>query len=96
MSTKSKFTSRVYRERTGAKASKELTDLRKAQLGVSAKVTAALKSGPKTIPQIAQASGITAKTILWYLMTYYKYDLVATTGKTEDGYFLYALKTKGG
>lgn len=94
MTERRKFTITAYREKTGAKASPELLQLRKEQLEINGKITKSLASGPKTVPQVAKETGFAPRTILWYLMTSYKYGLVSPAGKTEDGYYRYALKEK--
>ena len=94
MTEKKRFTITAYRERTGAKAPQRLLDLRRSQLEISTKITKSLGAGPLTIPEVAKATGIPSRTVLWYLMTYSKYNLIAPDGKTEDGYYRYALKKK--
>ena len=96
MTGKKKFTITAYRAATGAKASQKLLDLRKSQLEINSKIVQALKGGPKTVPEIAKETQIPPRTILWYLMTYYKYNRIAPAGKTEDGYYRYALKGQQG
>ena len=91
---KKRYTSKLYRERTGIKPSQELLDLRKSQLEVYSKITGALKTSPRTVPEIGQETGIDTKTVLWYLSTYLKYNLISVAGKTEDGFYKYAIKTK--
>jgi predicted Rossmann fold nucleotide-binding protein DprA/Smf involved in DNA uptake len=91
-----KYTIITFREKTGAKPSQELLDLRRAQLETASKIMKALSGEPRTVPEIAKETGIEPKTVLWYLMTYYKYGSVAPAGKTGDGYYRYARKEKGG
>jgi DNA-directed RNA polymerase specialized sigma subunit len=94
MAERKKYTITMYREKTGAKAPQALLDLRRTQLEVSAKFTKALGAGPKTVPEVATATGLPTREVLWYMMTYYKYGLVSVAGKTEDGYYRYALKER--
>ena len=89
-----KFTITAYRERTGAKASPQLLQLRKTQLEINGKIAKSLSAGPKTVPEVAKDTGYPPRTVLWYLMTSYKYGLVSPAGKTDEGYFRYALKEK--
>ena len=96
MTERRKFTISAYRAETGAKASQELLDLRKSQLDINAKITKALKGGPRTIPEIARETGLSPRKVLWYLMTYYKYNRISAASKTDDGYYRYALKEKEG
>ena len=88
------FTISVYREKTGAKASAELLQLRKTQLDIKGRITKSLSEGPKTVPELAKDTGIPPRTVLWYIMTSYKYGLVAPAGKTDGGYFRYVSKEK--
>ena len=91
MSERKKYTINVFREKTGAKAPQRLKDLRKEQLDISAKITKDQQAGPKTVPELAEATGIPSRKVLWYLMTYLKYNIIAPAGKTEEGYYRYAL-----
>lgn len=94
MSQRKKFTSQILREKTGVKASPQLLELRKYQLDMSSKLSNALKAGPKTIPELSKETGIPSKTVLWYMMTYNKYNIIYAVGKTKEGYYQYALKPK--
>ena len=55
----------------------------------------ALKDGPKSVPQIAEATGLSLKDANWYLMTLRKYGEVET-GEIDDmdEYFSYKLVNK--
>ncbi len=95
MTTQKKvYTSKLFRDSTGAKASEALLNLRRSQLEISSKINAALKAGPKTVPELASVTGLDSRTVLWYTMTYYKRGLVSVAGKTEDGYYRYQLSNK--
>jgi hypothetical protein len=94
MVERKKFTITAYRQKTGAKAPQRLLDLRRDQLEISEKFKKALSTSPRTIPEVARESGIPPRKVLWYMMTYFKYGLVAPAGKTEDGYYRYSLKEK--
>jgi hypothetical protein len=96
MTQKKRFTITAYREKTGAKAPQRLLDLRRSQLEISSKITKLLGVRPMNVPEIAKATGIPARTVLWYLMTYLKYNLISPEGKDDDGYYRYALKKKEG
>ncbi len=89
-----RFTITAYREKTGAKAPPALLQLRKAQLEINGKISKSLSTGPKTVPEVAKDTGYSPRTVLWYLMTSYKYGLVSPAGKTDEGYFRYALKER--
>jgi predicted transcriptional regulator len=69
-------------DRTQARL-KEQQDIRK-------KLKAVMKTGPQTVPQIAQAAELPTELVLWHVVAMKKYDIVTETGK--DGYYyLYAL-----
>lgn len=92
MVERKKFTIAEYREKTGARAPQRLLELRREQLEIDGKVKRSLAAGPKTVPEVSKDAGMSPRKVLWYLMTYYKYGLVVVAGKTEDGYYRYALK----
>jgi hypothetical protein len=50
-----------------------------------------LKTGPKTVPQLAKQSGVEASRVLWHLMALRRYGEVVE-GMEQEGYFLYELK----
>jgi hypothetical protein len=48
--------------------------------------------GPKTIPEIAAALGVTTHEATWWTMGYVRYGyLRATEEVTEEGYFKYSI-----
>ena len=94
MPERKKFTITEYRQKTGAKASQSLLELRKTQLEINSKITKSLAAGPKTVSEVAKDAGYSPRTALWYIMTYYKYGVVSVEGKTDEGYYRYALKGK--
>lgn len=73
----------------------ELRDYVAAQNKAQQAIIRALKDGPRSVPEIAAASGLAADRALWYLAGLRKY------GKIEDlpgrgAYPKYALKSGGG
>ena len=94
MVERKKFTITACREKTGAKASPQLLELRRTQLEIQGKIAKSLASGAKTIPEVADDTGYSPRTVLWYVMTYYKYGILSVAGKTEGGYYKYALKER--
>ncbi len=51
-----------------------------------------LSEGPKSVPELAAATGLPADRVLWHITAMKKYDLVVETGMNDDGeYYLYAL-----
>lgn len=79
----------VLRERRGG-MSNEL----KAYVGNQQKVykalRAALKAGPRTVPQLAAECGIPSPVVMWHLMAMRRYGEVLD-GAEENGYLRYTL-----
>jgi predicted Rossmann fold nucleotide-binding protein DprA/Smf involved in DNA uptake len=50
----------------------------------------AMKGGPKTIPEIAEAAQLPSTQVLWHIMAMKKYDLVREVGM-EAEYYQYQL-----
>ena len=50
----------------------------------------AMKDGPKTIPEIAQAAQLASDQVLWHVMAMKKYDLVREVGMDAE-YYQYQL-----
>jgi predicted transcriptional regulator len=77
---------------------KQLRQIRKDTIAASAakmkeqkKVIKAIKAQlqqPKTVPEIAEATGIPSSTVLWYVSALKKYGEVKETEK-DGGYFRY-------
>jgi len=58
-----KLTVQILRERLGLKPPEELTALLKKQTEIRMKITKALKTGPKTVPEIAKETGLPTHTV---------------------------------
>jgi predicted Rossmann fold nucleotide-binding protein DprA/Smf involved in DNA uptake len=60
------------------------------------KLAAAMAEAPKTVPEIAQASGLPADQVLWHITAMREYNLVVETGQQGE-YYLYrpVKETKG-
>ena len=59
------------------------------------KITQALKDGPKTIPQIAEKTGLSSDQVLYYLMTMQKFGMVTVESIDDmDEYYIYKLVEK--
>ena len=62
----------------------------KAQQQIIKRITAQIKNDGKTVPEIAQATGLPASQVLMFVATLRKYGMVAE--ETKDGdYFRYRL-----
>ena len=53
-----------------------------------------LRQGDRTVPEIAEATGIPPDSVLWYLATLKKYGQVAE-GAQDGSYFRYRLAASG-
>jgi DNA-binding transcriptional ArsR family regulator len=91
-SKKAKLSSRILRERLGAVPQKPL-GISREHSKFKKKINTALKEGPKTVPELAQATGLPSKEVLWHLMSLKKYGKV-TEGEEQGNYVEYALKSR--
>jgi len=90
MSREKRNTFLYLRKKIGFKAPpKELQEKLAEQNKIKNKIMEALKTGPKTVPEIAKITGLDTYTVFWYLMTYLRYRLINPVEKTEDGYWKY-------
>lgn len=79
----------VLRERRGG-MSNELKAYVSNQQKVYKALRAALKAGPRTVPQLAAECGIPAPEVMWHLMAMRRYGEVLD-GAEQNGYLLYTL-----
>ena len=81
---------RLFRERMGG-----LTEAKKAYLksdrDTRKAVREALKSGPKTVPELARQLDLPSENVTWYVMALRRYGEVVEAGRAGD-YLRYALK----
>jgi hypothetical protein len=81
------------KERRGG-APKDLLDRVRQQQAAKTAIRRALAGGPLTVPEVAEASGLTTREVLWTLTAMRKYGAVVED--TQAGsYMRYALATKG-
>jgi predicted transcriptional regulator len=62
--------------------------LLKEQKDIRRRICQAIRDAPKTVPEIAEASGLSADQVLWHITAMKKYDLVIETGMCGE-YYLY-------
>jgi predicted transcriptional regulator len=62
----------------------------KEQLKVEREVTRLLKEGPKTVPELSEATSFSRQTVFWHLIAMKKYGQVAEAEQDGD-YFRYRL-----
>ncbi len=82
----------IFKQRHGP-ASEELLDYVKLASKRKAAIRKALKDGPMTVPQVAQATGIGPGDVLWTLTAMRKYGQAVEDG-VEGDYPRYALPEK--
>lgn len=64
----------------------------KEQQSIRRALTHAMESGPQTIPQLAEATGMPSQEALWHVISMKKYGLVEEVAINEDEtYYLYGL-----
>jgi len=83
-----KLTVKILRETR--KPSKEALSMLKEQNKIRKAIMEALKSEPKTIPELASELNMDSSVIMWYVMTMIKYGLIEV-GEEEDDYYKYKL-----
>ncbi len=87
------LTVKLLRER-GVKPRKEVLERLKEQRRIRKLIAESLRSGPKTIPEIARETSLPAPLVTWYVMTMRRYGEIEEAG--EDGeYYRYALVAEG-
>jgi predicted transcriptional regulator len=71
---------------------KQAQALLKEQQAVRKVIRRAMQTGPQTVPQLAEATGLLAHEVLWHVTAMKKYSLVEEVGIDEDeAYYLYRL-----
>jgi hypothetical protein len=71
---------------------KQAQALLKEQQAVRKALGPAMRGEPKSIPQLAAASGLPAHEVLWHVAAMKKYGAVVEAGMDEDSaYYLYGL-----
>ena len=62
--------------------------LLKEQKDIRRRICQSMRDTPKTVPEIAEATGLPADQVLWHIIALKKYDLVTETGMCGE-YYLY-------
>lgn len=65
-------------------------ELLKEQNAIRKQIRQAMKDAPKTVPEVAEATGLPTDQVLWHITAMKKYDL-AVEGEMDGEYFQYAL-----
>ncbi len=89
---KPKLTSRVLRDRGGVLSERAL-EVSRDHAKIKKQIKAVLADGPKSVPEVVDATGLESSELFWHLMSMRKYGDVVD--HEEDGsYVRYALKPK--
>ncbi len=63
---------------------KRTQELLKEQKRVQQEICKAIRENPKTVPEIAEATGMPTHEVLWYLASFKKYGIVVEKGMCGD------------
>ncbi|MGQ9654971.1 MAG: winged helix-turn-helix domain-containing protein [Thermodesulfobacteriota bacterium] len=63
----------------------------KEQNRIQRQIRQGLVNGPKTVPEISQATGLPSQTVFWHLMAMKKYGTVEEAGESNS-YYRYVSK----
>jgi len=70
----------------------ERRQIARQEFGMRKIILDCFRGGPKTVPEIAGAVGITAHEATWWIMGYVRYGFLAATEEvTEEGYYKYRI-----
>jgi predicted transcriptional regulator len=58
--------------------------LLKEQKRVQQEICKVLRDTPKTVPEVAEAVGMPANEVMWYIASFKKYGLIVETGMCAD------------
>ncbi len=83
------------REKYNLTPSEELRRLMREQAKIKGKITKAVATHKKTIPEIAKELEMDVHTTSYYVLTLTHYNVLEPSEKSEDGYWKYKL-AKGG
>lgn len=91
-SPRAKSPIQILRERQGTNLRDRL-ERNRQQAANRLRIAVALKDGPKTVPEIAQITGLPPSEVLWHLMAMKKYGKLVEADQRDD-YMEYALSGK--
>jgi predicted transcriptional regulator len=75
---------------------KQAQELLKVQQAARKTLSRAMQAGPRSAPQLAAASGLAAREVLWHLAAMKKYGLIEEAGMDDaEEYYLYRLSKEG-
>jgi predicted HTH transcriptional regulator len=88
-------TLKQLREKYDVTPSEELRNLMREQAKIKGKITKAVSSQKKTIPEIAKEIAMDLRTTTYYVLTLTHYNVLQALDKNEEGYWRYQV-AKGG
>lgn len=88
-------TLKELRERYQLSPSEDLRNLMREQATIKSKITKAVSTQKKTIPEIAKEISMDLRTTTYYVLTLTHYKILQALDKNEDGYWSYQV-AKGG
>ena len=72
-------------------------ELSRMELGMKRRILEALGTEERTIPEVAEALGITTHEAMWWMMGFVRYGYVTVSERANaDGYFTYRSAGEGG
>ena len=88
-------TLKQLREKYHVTPSEKLRNLMREQARIKGKITKAIATQKKTIPEIAKEIAMDTTTTTYYVLTLTHYKILQAMDKNEDGYWRYQT-AKGG
>jgi predicted HTH transcriptional regulator len=88
-------TLKQLREKYQVTPSEELRNLMREQAKIKGKITKAVSTQKKTIPEIAKEIAMDLRTTTYYVLTLTHYKILQTIDKNQEGYWRYQV-AKGG
>jgi len=81
----------ILRERCGG-VSEALQKRHRRHRKIQRQIKKALEDGPRTVPEIAQRTGLPSHEVLWHLMSMKKYGSIVE-GEEKGSYYEYGLRS---
>ena len=68
----------------------------RGEFGMRKRIRESLDDGPKTVPEIAAAVGVTTHEAMWWVMGFVRYGFISPSERANaDGYFTYEAVGEG-
>jgi hypothetical protein len=73
-------------------STRDVAEVMRDEMVVRDRITALIRSGPRTIPELAEALGYPSPEVVFWVMAMWRYGTLVPTGKAgADGYYRYRL-----